>query len=60
MYSALECLLAAEVFRIWEIYDHHLQFVEFDDLDAFGDALAMSDVSAAWLTCRNCIGWRLH
>ena len=38
-----------QVLQIWEIYDHHLQLMEFDDLHTLNDALALGDVSAAWL-----------
>ena len=41
---------SVEIRRVWEIYDHQLQFMSGDDQDAFDNALTLGDVSAAWLS----------
>ena len=42
--------MSAEILRIWDIHDRHLQFTRVDDLDAVRDALVVGDVFFAWLT----------
>ena len=40
---------AAEVQRVWDIYDDRLQFMSRDDAFSLDDSLIRGDVSSAWL-----------
>ena len=40
---------AAEVQRVWDIYDDRLQFMSLDDALNLDGALAHGDVSLAWM-----------
>ena len=40
---------AAEVQRVWDVYDDRLQFMSWDDALNLDDSLARRDVSLAWL-----------
>ena len=40
---------AAEVQRVWDIYDDRLQFMSRDDAFSLDDSLTRVDVSSAWL-----------
>ena len=42
-------VFSANMRRVWEIFDHRMQFMGGVYPDAVGIALTLGDVSAAWL-----------
>ena len=51
---------AAEVQRVWDVYDDRLQLMSLDDALNLDDSLARGDVSLAWLIWSSAVLLRLR